>query len=98
MSVTSLDNNSVYRFTARRLTLSSIRLLSGDRFSWELDSIGLVWSTERPGELDLDGCVLGVKDDAGLDTLGVAGRVITFLKSSCDTPRISATLATISES
>ena len=50
------------------------------------------------GELDLDGSVLGVKDDAGLTILGVAGRVITFWNSSFDTPRISDILATIAGS
>ena len=30
------------------------------------------------GEFDLDGSVLGVKDDAGLTNFGVSGRVITF--------------------
>ena len=47
------------------------------------------------GELDLDGSVLGVKEDAGLKTLGVAGRDITFWNSSFDTPRISDILETI---
>ena len=50
------------------------------------------------GDDDREAVVLGVKEDAGLDTLGVAGLVTTFLKSSSLRPRRSLTFVTVSGS
>ena len=99
MKETNLVNSSEYRLTASLLTLSNT---NGDPSCWVQgccsrlgDNTAVVEVVLRVGVLARDEVVLGVREEAGLEVLGVAGLVTTFLKSSWLMPRISDTFATI---
>ena len=86
MKETSLVNSSEYRLTASLLTLSST---SGEPSCWVQvccsrlgDRMGVLDVVLRVGELAREDTELGVREEAGLIVLGVAGLVTTFLKSS----------------
>ena len=86
MMDTNLVSSSEYRFTASLLTLSSTRgepscCVQGccSRLG---DKTAVVEVVLRVGVLAREEAVLGVREEAGLTVLGVAGRVTTFLKSS----------------
>lgn len=86
MKDTNLVNSSEYRLTASLLTLSSTNgepSCSVHICCSKLgDRIAVVDVVLRVGELAREEVVLGVREEAGLTVLGVAGLVTTFLKSS----------------
>ena len=54
-------------------------------------------SGRLPGELQRDGWLLGVAEEAGLINLGELGRVMTRVRSSGLMPRLSDILVTTAE-
>ena len=91
MRPTSLDRSSVYRL------VTSVRMfcrIIGD-LSREVRLSGM--SGRLPGELQRDGWLLGVAEEAGLINLGELGRVMTRVRSSGLMPRLSDILVTTAE-
>lgn len=88
MIPTSLDSRSVYRL------MTSIRMFC--RIIGDLSREVRLSETSgrQPGELQREGWLLGVAEEAGLTNLGVLGRVMTRVSSSRLMPRFSDILAT----
>ena len=89
MRPTSLDMRSVYRLEASVMMFCSIRLV----VSGEVKLSGK--SGRLLGELQREGWLLGVAEEAGLTNLGELGRLMTRVRSSLLMPRFSDILATM---